>query len=130
MKQSRASRTGTSVGLGGWIVLLALCLAGCATAPKVDWSSRVGSFSYDQAILELGPPDRSATLTDGTRVVEWLTWRGSSQGYVTTFGPHYSHPYLYGPPAVFYSEPPSPDRFLRLTFGPDGKLVSWQRVYR
>jgi len=28
---------------------LALLLAGCASTPKVDWNSRVGSFTYDNA---------------------------------------------------------------------------------
>ena len=33
-----------------------------------------------EAITELGVPDRSATLTDGTTVAEWLTSRGSTFG--------------------------------------------------
>lgn len=107
-----------------------MLVAGCATTPKVDWNSRVGNYTYDQAILELGPPDKVATLNDGTKVAEWLTSRGYSQGYITTYGPHFYHPYLYGPPSIFYSEPPSPDRFMRLTFDPDGKLLSWRKVYR
>ena len=29
---------------------LALLLAGCASTPKPDWNTRVGSFTYDQAV--------------------------------------------------------------------------------
>lgn len=113
-----------------YLVVLTGMLAGCATSPKIDWNSRIGVYNYDQAVLEFGPPDKMAVLTDGTRVAEWLTSRGYSHGFVTTFGPHFYHPHFYGPPAYYYSEPPSPDRFMRLTFGPDGKLGSWNRVYR
>ena len=109
---------------------LGLVLAGCATAPKVDWNSRIGTYSFDQAVLEMGPPDKVATLGDGAKVAEWLTSRGSSQGPVTTFGPHFYHPYFYGPPVVYNNEAPYPDPFMRLVFAPDGKLSAWRKVYR
>jgi hypothetical protein len=100
-------------------------LTSCATM-RVDWSARVGHFSYDQAVLELGPPDKSATLKDGTVVAEWLTRRGYSYGY-SVYG--YS-PWYYGPFYPGYGEVNSPDYFLRLTFGPDGMLKAWKRFYK
>jgi len=33
---------------------LALLLGGCASTPKPDWNSRVGSFAYDQAVARWG----------------------------------------------------------------------------
>jgi hypothetical protein len=62
----------------------ALLLTACATN-KVDWQSRVGNYSYDQAVLEFGPPDKEATLQNGTRVSEWLTSRGRSNGGFATY---------------------------------------------
>lgn len=125
------------IGLAGpwflqwtFLALFALLLNGCATTPKIDWNARIGNYTYDQAILELGPPDKVAPLSDGRRVADWLVSRGYAQGFVPTVGPYYAYPYFYGPPAVYYSEPPSPDRYLRLTFGPDGKLISWRKVVR
>src|ERR1035438_7574441 len=58
---------------GKWlaIMLAALVLAGCVTQ-KIDWPARVGNYTYDQAIMKLGPPDKSAKLTDGTVVADWL----------------------------------------------------------
>jgi hypothetical protein len=109
--------------------MLAWCLAGCATTPKIDWNSRLGNYTYDQAVVELGPPDRSAQLTDGSVVAEWLTMRGYSGGAVY----HYGGPYYRwspGPMIYHYADPPAPDRFLRLVFGPDGKLASWKQVYK
>ncbi len=104
---------------------LASVLVGCSTA-KIDWDSRVGNYTYDQAVLEYGPPDRSATLTDGTKVSEWLLYRGDSRGSYSTFGGyHYGGPWIH-----HYSEPPAPDRFLRLTFAADGKLKAWRKVVK
>jgi hypothetical protein len=110
------------------LLLAALC-TGCRTTPKIDWNSRIGNYTYDQAVLELGPPDKMAVLTDKTKVAEWMTFRGREGAYVPAFGPHLYHPYFYGPP-LYYSEPPSPDRLLRLTFDPQNRLVRWSSRYR
>lgn len=101
-----------------------LLFTGCASKPKVDWNSRVGSFTYDQAVVELGPPDRESTLTDGRKVAEWVVGRSRSGGLSIGFG-SYSGPVGVG---VSQSVGPGPrDKVLRLTFSPDGKLASWVR---
>ena len=51
-----------------WFTILALVvafIAGCATTKPIDWNSRVGSYTFDQAVTELGPPDKQAALSDG-----------------------------------------------------------------
>ncbi len=107
------------------LILLAVVLAGCATA-KVDWDSRIGSYTRDQAVLDFGPADRSANLTDGTKVEEWLIQRGDARGSFSTLGAgHYGAPWVHR-----YAEPPSPDQVLRLTFAPDGKLKTWRKVLK
>lgn len=105
-----------------WLMgsLVALFLAGCATS-KMNWDSRVGNFTYDQAVIEMGPPDKGAKLGDGTVVAEWLTYRGNRGGYGFYHSPYYFSP-MY--------DPPTPDRFLRLTFDPEGRLREWRRVMR
>src|SRR5438094_7507721 len=112
------------------ILQLGLCLflTGCAST-KIDWNSRIGNYTYDQAVLELGPPDKSAKLSDGSIVAEWMTRRGYSGGSVgIMYG--YGYPYYHYHPWYHYYEPPSPDYFIRLTFGPDGKLQAYKRVVR
>jgi len=106
------------------MVAIALLLAGtgCATKAKINWNSRIGTYSYDQAVKEMGPPDKSAKLSDNTLVAEWLTARGFGRT-----GGYYFWP---GHPGTFWMEPPSPDYFIRLTFGPDGKLKEWKKVAR
>ncbi len=107
----------------GWSLGLAwgLLFLGCASAQKIDWNSRLGHYTYDQAVLELGPSDKLAELTDGTKVGEWLLQRGLARGsFYTVTGPWVQH----------YAAPPSPDYFLRLTFDPGGKLKEWRKVVK
>jgi hypothetical protein len=100
----------------------------------VDWDGRLGQYSYDQAVIELGPPDKDATLSDGTRVAEWLTHRSRSSVHVGVVGGYgyYGryHPF-YGP-GYYYGAHPVPDReyWLRLTFDPDSLLASWVKFAR
>jgi hypothetical protein len=115
------------VGAG---ILLVLSI-GC-TSTKTLWNSRIGVYTFDQAVMEWGPPDKAATLTDGTIVAEWLTRRGSPGGFGS---PYYAYPpiyhrhhHYYWSPPLYYYDPPSPDFFMRLTFGPDGLLRAWQRM--
>ena len=54
---------------------LALGLTGCATQ-RVDWAARVGHYTYEQAVVDLGPPEKHAKLADGALVAEWLVNRG------------------------------------------------------
>jgi hypothetical protein len=113
----------------GLIVLLALSgliFAGCQSTPKVDWNSRVGNYTYDQAVAELGPPDKTAKLSDGKTVADWIKHShggGMSVGLGTGF-------YSGGNTAVGTGVSTStgyPDRVLRLTFGPDGKLLEFMQ---
>ena len=103
------------------LLLAATLAAGCTTPPQIDWDSRVGSQTFDATVSQLGPPDKTASLTDGTRVSEWLSVRGTSS-------PSY-HSFPDG--RVIRTEGTrGADRWLQLTFTPDGKLKSWKRVWR
>ena len=109
------------------IVFAALLLAGCVT-PQIDWAARVGNYTYDQAVMEFGPPDKLAKLSDGSTVVEWLTQRGQ---VVVAPEPYFLPPGCYfGPLTPTYSETYVPARFLRLVFGPDAKLKTWKEFAR
>ncbi len=101
--------------------------------PRIDWSSRIGTYTFDQAVLELGPPDKYAKISDGTGVAEWLTRRGYyyyptpyMYGYGYGYSPYPYGPYMYSYPYPIYSS----DSFLRLTFTPDGYLRSWKQFFR
>ncbi|MGE3309633.1 MAG: hypothetical protein AB7O66_06660 [Limisphaerales bacterium] len=131
MRTIRASR----------ILLLALAAlwlggvlgSGCAT-PKVDWTSRIGTYTYDDAVRELGPPNKSAKLSDNSMVADWLTGRGMRTATAYGFGAggygYGRYGYGYMGPQMIVMDPATPDRYLRLSFDPDGKLASWKRVYQ
>ena len=120
----------TARASGKWLAptLAALVLAGCVTMPKIDWAARVGNYTCDQAVMELGPPDKSAKLTDGTTVADWLTRRGQT---IIAPEPYFAPPgCYYGSFTPMYSETYVPARYLRLTFGADGKLTAWKEFTR
>lgn len=108
------------------MALALFVLAGCATT-KIDWAGRVGNYTFDQAVVELGPPDKQAKLSDGSLVADWLTRRGRNAiygggGYYGGLGwPGY---------APVYVGPGTPDFFLRLNFGPNGQLTTWKKFAR
>jgi len=105
--------------------LLTFLVAGCATH-RIDWTGRVGNYTFDQAVIEFGPPDKQARLGDGTLVAEWLTRRGYVQSH-----PVFANPgACYGPIYPAYIETYSPDYFLRLTFDPAGRLQAWKKFAR
>ena len=110
-----------------WVLLfLLLGVAGCA-APRIDWAGRIGSYTHDQAVLEFGPPDKQARVEDGTLVAEWLTRRG----HTVVYSPYGYAPCYYGPMYSAYLESYSyPDYYLRLVFGPDGRLKAWKNYAR
>jgi hypothetical protein len=121
--------TWTALSLLLLCLLLALSTAGCASSKnKIDWNSRIGTYTYDQAVLDLGPPAKEAKLQDGTIVAEWMTQRGHVDAYYP--GPYY-YPYrhrYYGPAFAAPMVTSYPDVFLRLTFNPEGKLTAWKKV--
>lgn len=100
----------------------ALLLAGCATH-RVDWNARVGSFTYDQAVVELGPPDKTARLTDGRTVAEWIS-RYASPGSVMVGGGYYPGP---AGVTVMQSSPSYYESKLLLTFGTNNVLAAWKK---
>jgi hypothetical protein len=107
-------------------MVLIFVVAGCKSSPKIDWNSRIGNYSYDQAVTELGPPDRKETLSDGRTVADWIE-RSHGGGFSFGVGTGFST----GNAAVGVGQTVGTgprDHVLRLTFGPNTKLVSWERL--
>src|SRR5687768_13455237 len=98
------------------LLLTTLLLVACATK-KIDWATRLDNYTYDQAVVELGPPDKSARLSDGTTIAEWYQRRqGPSVGLGVGV--------WQAPVGVGIGVPVSGSdvRVLRLTFDPSGVL--------
>jgi hypothetical protein len=107
-------------------------MLGCASHPKpnfsADWTSRIGVYTYDQAVAELGRPVVSGESSEG-KTAEWTIQRsagvtfgvGVGQGF---YGPHSAVGVGTG---TSFTPPPSGE-YLRLQFDKDGKLKEWSKV--
>lgn len=114
--------------LGGLLLALAfVASSGCASKPKPDWNQRVGNFTFEDAVAERGVPVASIPLQDGSRVAEWFLKPGPQFSFGLGTG-------AYGPSGgVGVSQGvaiPTPGHYLRLVFGPDGKLQRWEKFRR
>ena len=112
-----------------WLVLALFVILnpGCASTPKPDWDQRIGTFTYDDAVHELGPPVASTQLQDGTTVAEWFLGAGPQMSFGMGVGSYGSS----GGVGVGHSvTAPPKGKFLRLTFGPDQKLQRWEKLTR
>ena len=110
--------------LAALAILCSLLVVGCRSTPKVDWDSRIGSYTHDQAVMELGPPNKTAKLDDGRLVAEWITGykRGSSFSFGT--GMYGGHGGVSVGQTVGGDTKP---RILRLTFDAENRLVAWTK---
>jgi len=101
--------------------------SGCASTPKPDWDQRVGHYTYDEAVRELGPPVGSTRLDDGTTVAEWFLKYGAQMSFgfgASSYG---------GGGAVGVGQSvttPPKGHFLRLTFDSAGQLQKWEKFKR
>jgi hypothetical protein len=110
-------------------ILLALAIVfivGCKTTPPVDWNARVGTYTFDQAVTDYGPPDRQAKLTDGQTVAKWITHRSGGTGFGVGTG------LFSGGGGVGIGVGQSvgnSDKILTLTFGTNNVLSAWSKNY-
>lgn len=98
-------------------------ITGCATT-RVDWNARVGNFTFDQSVSELGPPDKQAKLSDGRTVAEWVT-RYNSGPSVSVGTGFYNYPGSVGMVQTYGSQ--NYESKLRLTFTTNSVLQKWTK---
>jgi hypothetical protein len=106
------------------LLLAAAFITGCATTQPVDWSSRVGRYTYNQAVNELGPPNREVRLSNGTTEFKWFQpYSGaSSANGAAGFGSGMSYNNIGTCPGFG-------DHYLQLTFDANGVLTAWSKNY-
>jgi hypothetical protein len=108
-----------------WPVALFLTIAfiiGCATTPPVDWTSRVGHYTYAQALNELGPPNRQIRLSNGATEFKWFLQPGGPTGMPNN---GMNNGFGVGQNVA----PGFSDRYLQLTFDAKGVLTDWSKNY-
>ncbi len=107
------------------VSLAAALLAGCVTTKPVDWNSRVGKYTYDQAVTELGKPDRQSRLNDGKVVSKWFA-QPQAGANLNTGMSYYGSSGFSGGQTVNSG---LNNRCLQLTFGTNGVLCDWSKTY-
>ena len=117
----------TVCALCTFTAVFGLLLVGCATS-KTDWNNRVGSYTYDQAVLEMGPPDKQTKLSDGKTVAEWYSRSSGGSGLsIGVGGGSYGSHSGMGVGVSQSVDSGSSGRGLKLVFGTDGRLSSWSK---
>jgi len=119
-------------------LLLVVNLVGCATNPPVDWNSRVGHYTYYDAVHDLGPPDREIHLSNGATEFKWFSRTapaGAGPNPSFTVG-GLNNPTAANTPGwnganngVGNGSPAFNNRYLELTFDSNGVLTAWSRNY-
>lgn len=104
------------------LAIMAILLSGCATH-RIDWNARVGNYTFDQAVLEFGPPDKQAHLSDGKLVAEWISryYNSSSVAVGTGF---YGYP---GGVGFVQTTPIYSERKMQLIFATNDVLAAWSK---
>ena|SRR5436190_23389953 len=125
MKPLSALRVCFQSGL--FVAALIMLNPACASKPKPDWDQRVGNYTYDDALRELGPPVASTRLQDGSTVAEWFLKYGSQMSF--GFGTS-----MYGGAGGVgvgqsVTTPPK-GHYLRLIFDAESKLQRWEKFTR
>ena len=110
----------------------AALLGGCASHPKVDasidWNSRIGAYTYDAAVTDLGKPDVLAETREG-RSAEWILKRSPRLSFGFGLGQGvYGSQSAVGVGVGTSVSPPPHGEYLRLKFGLDNKLTEWSKV--
>ena len=122
------------------LALMAAFIAGCQTTKPVDWNSRIGNYTFDQAVTELGPPDKQARLSDGKIVCKWFSQSPSGPRFNSgmsyygnnDFGADQNTGFYSGDVGVGMSHSVGQgyrDKVLNLTFDRDNKLATWSKNY-
>jgi hypothetical protein len=114
-------------------IVLALSTGSCASGPKakiknIDWGGRIGTYTYEEALAELGEPDVVGETSEGM-IAEWVLRRSPMVSFGFGFGgAGYGHHTSTGVGVGTSVSPPPSGEYLRLRFDKDGKLIEWARV--
>lgn len=118
------------------IILAGFAVAGCSSSPKsakinprkVNWGERIGTYTYEQALADLGKPVVIGESAEG-KTAEWSLRRSPrvSFGLGIGTGSFGSHGGVGVGTGTSISPPPSGEN-LQLKFDKDGKLKEWTRL--
>jgi hypothetical protein len=116
-----------------FLILLILLVGSCASGPRVtvedsEWGARIGKYTYQEALSELGEPQLIGESSEG-KIAEWVLRQSVPFSIGFGFGSSgYGHHSSTGGGVGTSVSPPPSGEYLRLRFDRDGKLVEWTKV--
>jgi uncharacterized membrane protein YgcG len=116
-----------------FIIVLILLAGACASSPKInisdaEWKGRIGTYTYEQALAELGPPNVVAESNEG-RTAEWVISQSPATSFSFGFGRgSYGGGTSTGVGAGTTISPPPGGESLRLRFDKNGNLAEWSKA--
>ena len=120
--------------LGRLSFIVLLLLAGsCISGPRVtvedsEWGARIGKYTYQEALSELGEPQLIGESSEG-KIAEWVLRQSVPFSIGFGFGGSgYGHHSSTGGGVGTSVSPPPSGEYLRLRFDRDGKLAEWTKV--
>lgn len=111
-----------------FLIMLLFETSACVSNSNQKWNSRAGVITVKEAVKELGPPQKAMAFEDGYQVGEWLTSLGTRSSMRMHFGPVFTQRY-FDYSVLPRDVPYVPDQYIRLLFGPDGRMITWDRAY-
>ena len=115
------------------LIVLILLAEGCASDNRVtvkdsDWGGRIGTYTYQEALAELGEPQMIGESSEG-KIAEWVLRQGVPFSIGFGFGgAGYGHHTSTGVGVGTSVSPPPSGEYLRLRFDRDGTLAEWTKV--
>ena len=107
--------------------VLLLLLTACSST-RHAWDTRIGTYTFNDAVQELGVPEATFTHADGSFTAEWLNRRGSTE-YVRAFPLSTHSRNRYSTPSPYHVHR-TPDTYLLLTFDAEERLKQVQQRNR
>ena len=120
------------------LTLTGLLLAGCSSSPKprlskseatkVNWTEKVGHYTYDEALADLGKPEVVGESAGG-RTAEWVLRRSPRMSFgFGVGGASYGGGSGVGVGVGSSVSPPPRGENLRLVFDSAGQLKEWTKL--
>jgi len=115
------------------LIVLTVLVASCASGPRaninnIDWGSRIGTYTYDQALAELGEPNVMGESSEG-KTLEWVLRESPNTSVSFGFGTgSFGHSTATGIGVGTTVSPPPSGEYLRLRFDKNGKLAEWSKT--
>ncbi len=120
-----------------WVAMLlivsALLTGGCVYRSRVtvedsEWGARIGRYTYQDALSELGEPQMVGESSEG-KIAEWVLRQSMPFSIGFGFGGFgYGDHSSTGAGVGTSVSPPPSGEYLRLRFDRNGKLAEWTKV--